>query len=100
MTIHDTNYVKISSVYPLYLIISKSNGYFGEINKNKCLTLEPYNESKEAIRNYEKRCYKIRDLIRSINKNLGDYNEKYMIIKFNSDDDLALNKAIKINNAT
>ena len=43
---------------------------------------------------------KIRNLIRSITNNLDDYNEKYMKIKFNSDDDLPLNKMLKINNMT
>ena len=36
---------------------------------------------------------KIRDLIRSVTKNSDDYEEKYMKIKFNSDDGLFLNKA-------
>ena len=35
---------------------------------------------------------KIRDLIRSITKNSDNYDEKYMKIKFNSDDELPLNK--------
>ena len=39
---------------------------------------------------------KTRDLIRSITKNLIDYDEKYMKIKLNSDDRLPLNKTIKI----
>ena len=39
---------------------------------------------------------KIRDLIRSITKNLDDYDEKYMKIKFNSDDKLPLNKTIEV----
>ena len=39
---------------------------------------------------------KIRDLIRSITKNLDDYDEKYMKIKFDSDDNLPLNKTVEI----
>ena len=39
---------------------------------------------------------KIRDLIRLIIKNSVDYDEKYMKIKFNSDDGLPLNKSIEI----
>ena len=39
---------------------------------------------------------KIRDLIRSITKNSDDYDAKYMKIKFNSDDELPLNKTIEI----
>ena len=38
---------------------------------------------------------KIRDLIRSITKNSDDYDEKYMKIKFNSDNELPLNKRYK-----
>ena len=53
MPIQDTNYEKINNIFPLYLIISKVNGYFEEINKNKCLTLEPSNESKETTKKYE-----------------------------------------------
>ena len=41
---------------------------------------------------------KIRDLIRSITENSDDYDEKYMKIKFNSDEELLLNKTIEINN--
>ena len=51
VTIKDSKYVKINSVNPLYLIFSKVNGYFKEINKNKSLTLVPTNESKEIIKN-------------------------------------------------
>ena len=40
---------------------------------------------------------KIKDLIRSITKNSDDYDEKYMTIKLNSDNDLPLNKTIEIN---
>ena len=35
---------------------------------------------------------KIRDLIRSVSKNADDYDEKNTKTKFNSDDDLPLNK--------
>ena len=41
---------------------------------------------------------KIRDLIRSIIKNSDDYDQKYMKIKFKSDDKLPLNKVIQIPN--
>ena len=35
-------------------------------------------------------------LIRSITKNSDDYNEKYMKIRFNSDDKLLMNKMIEV----
>ena len=96
MTIKDSKYKKIYSVNPLYLIFSKVNEYFEEINKNKYLTLVPINESKGIRKNYEDLWRKTRDLTRSINKNSNDYNEKYMKIKFNSDVELPLNKTIEI----
>ena len=96
VTIKDSKCMKINSVNPLYLITSKVNGNFEEINENKYLTLVPPNESKEIIKKYKELRSKIRDLIISITKFSDDYDEKYMKIKFNSDDKLALNKTIKI----
>ena len=96
MTIKDSKYVKINSVNPLYLIFNKVNGYFEEINGNKYLTPVPTNESKEKIERDEELWSKIRDLIRSITKNSDNYDEKYMKIKFDSDDDLPINKMIEI----
>ena len=49
----DLNYVKINILNPLYLIFSKVNGYFEEINGNKYSTLVPTNESKEKVKKYE-----------------------------------------------
>ena len=72
--------------------VNKVYRYFEEINKNKYLALVPTNESKEIIKKYEELWSKIRDLIRSITKNSDYYDEKYMKIKFNSDDELPLNK--------
>ena len=57
--------------------------------------LVPTNESKEKIKKYEELWSKIKDLIRSITKNLDDYDGNYMKIKFNSDDKLHLNKTIE-----
>ena len=91
MTIKDSKSVKINSVNLLYLGINKVNGYFEEINGNKYLTLGPTNDSKEKIKKYEELWSKIRDLIRSVTKTSDDYDEKYMKIKFNSDDELPLN---------
>ena len=48
--------------------------------------LVPTNENKEKCKIYEELWSKIRNFIRSINKNSDYYGEKYMKIKFNSDD--------------
>ena len=76
------------------------NGYFEEINEDKYLTLVTANERKEIIQKYEELWKKIRDLIRSVTKNWDGYQEKYMKIKFCLNDDLPLNKTIKIYNVT
>ena len=52
--------------------------------------------AKEKFKKYEKLWIKIRDLTGSITKNPDDLVEKYMKIKFNSDDELHLNKTIEI----
>ena len=74
--IKDWKYVKINSVNFLYLIFSKANGYFEEINGNKYLTLVHTNESKEKIERYEEVWSKVRDLVRLITKISDDYDEK------------------------
>ena len=77
--------LKMYSVNLLYLIFIKVNVCIEEINKNRYLTIVSTNESKEKIKKYEELWIKIRDLIRSINKNSDDYDEKIMKIKLNSD---------------
>ena len=96
MTIKDSKYTRINSVNPLYLIISKFNEYVEDINKNKNLSPVSTNKSKEIIKIYEEFWSKITDLIRLITKHPGDYDEKYMKIRFDFNDELPLNKTIEI----
>ena len=77
----------------MYLIISKINEYIEQTNKSKYLTLVPTKQSKDTLKRYEELWNKIRDIIRSITNNLDNYDDKYMKIKFNLDDDLPLKKA-------
>ena len=55
-------------------------------------------KKKKKVKKYEELWGKIRDLIGSRTKNSDDYdyNQKYVKIKFDSDDELPLNKAIEI----
>ena len=48
------------------------------------------------MKKYEELLSEIRDLIRSKTNNSDDYDEKYMKIKFSSDDDLPANKTLEI----
>ena len=52
-------------------------------------------KNKELIKKYNDVFNGIRDKINKINSNECDYEKDYMKIKFNSDDDLPLNKPLK-----
>ena len=64
------------------------------------MTLVPNNESKEIIRKYEEFWNKTKDQIRKTTNNSNDYDKKYIKIKFNSNDDLPLNKTLELHNMT
>ena len=53
-------------------------------------------KAKEKKKRCEELWIKMRDLIRLVTKKFDDYDKKYMKIKFNSDDELRLNKTTKI----
>ena len=52
-------------------------------------------ENKELLKKCNDVFNAIRDKIKEINSNEFDYEKDYMKIKFNSDDDLPLNKSLK-----
>ena len=94
VNIKNLTYAKINGINPLYFIIDKANGYIEENNGNKYLALVPTNENKDKLTKYEELWNKIRDLIISVTNNTGDYNEKNMKIKFNSNNNLPLKKKV------
>ena len=53
---------------------------------------------KAILKTYEKLWTKVKGLIRSISNNSDNYDEEYMKIKFNSDDDLPLKKTLELHN--
>ena len=89
------NCMNINSVNPLYLGITRVNGYIEEKDSNKYLVFDSTDENKELLKNYNDVFNGIRDKIGEINNNECDYEKDYMKIKFNSDDDLPLNKSLK-----
>ena len=54
ITIKDSDYVKIKSVSPLYLIINEVDGHFKEKNGNKYLILDSTDKNKELLIKYTK----------------------------------------------
>ena len=85
--------MNINSVNPLYLGITHVNGYIEEKGIDKYLVFDSTDENKEFLKKYNDVFNGIRDKIGEINNNECDYEKDYMKIKFNSDDDLPLNKS-------
>ena len=98
ITMKDSDYIKVNSVNPLYLVISKVDGYIEEKIGNKYLTLFSTDKNKEVLIKYTELWDKVKNVIKKINHKPDEYDEKYMKIKFNSDDNLSLNKILKIHN--
>ena len=88
----------MNSVTLLHLLINKISGYFEEINGNKYLILVPTDMSKEIMKMYEELWSKIRDIIRSIANDSGNYYKKYIKFKFNLDVDFPLKKKLVFHN--
>ena len=86
----------INNVNPLHLHVDHANGYIEEINGNKHLIFYSADGKKELIKKYNDVFNGIRDEIKTINGGKeNDYEKYYMKIKFNSDDNLPLNKPLK-----
>ena len=90
------DYESIYSVNPLYLRINHASGYIKEKNGNKYLIFDSVDENKEVLKKYADVWDGIKNKIKAINGDKeNDYGKDYMKIKFNSDDDLPLNKPLK-----
>ena len=86
------DYENIYSVNPLYLIVNHANGYIEEKGVNRYLIFDSTNENKELLKNTMIFGNGIRDKIKELSSSECDYQKDYMKVKFNSDDNLALNK--------
>ena len=85
----------IHSVNPLYLFIDHASGYIKEKGVDKYLVFDSTDENKELLKRYSDAFNGIRDNIKEIISGECDYENDYMKIKFNSDDNLPLNKPLK-----
>ena len=84
----------------MYLHVDHLNGYIDEKEVNTYLVfdsteLHSTDENKELLKKYNDVFNGIRDKIKEINSDECDYEKDYIKIKFNSDDDLPLNKPLK-----
>ena len=87
----------INSTNPLYLMIDEMIGQFEEKNENKCLVLDDVDETKEVSKKYKEVWEGVKKEIETINGGEKiEYGKDYMKIRFKSNDDLPLNKPIKL----
>ena len=102
ITIKSTSdYENINSVNPLYPIIGEVDGYIEENNGNKYLTFASIDKNKKVLEKYTKFWDEIKYHTQIINAGKsGEYEKDHMKIKFNSDDDLPLNKMLKLHMLT
>ena len=80
--------------------MTHASGYIEERGVNKYLVFNSLYENKELLKKYNDVFNGIRDKIKKTSGDECDYEKDYMKIKFNSDDDLPLNKVLKFHNIT
>ena len=84
----------VFSVNPLYLMINKIKGHFEEVDGDKYVIVS--SENGDIMQKYREVFDGIKETIKKIN-DYGQpvkYDDNYMKIKFNTDDNIPLNKII------
>ena len=80
--------------------INNAIGYIEEINEDKYLVFDDTDENKELLKKYDDVFNGIIDEIKKIDDDWLEYTKDYIKIKFNSDDNLPLNKQLKFHTMT
>ena len=98
ITMKDFDYVKINTVNTFYLIIGEADRYIEEKNGNKYLNFASTDKNKEVLKKHTELWNEVKYQIKTINGGKAiEYEKDFMKIKINSDDNLALNKILKLN---
>ena len=84
----------INSLNPFYLMINKIKGHFEEVDGDKYLIIS--SENGDIMQKYQEVFDGIKKIIKKINdySQPKKYDDNYMKIKFNTDDNIPLNKII------
>ena len=75
--------------------IDNASGYIKEINEDKYLVVDVRDENKELLKRYDDVFNEIMGKIKKIDDDWLERTKDYTKIKFNSDDNLPLNKPLK-----
>ena len=81
-----------------YLCINYASGYIEEKGVNKYLIFDPIDKNKELLKKYSDAFNGIMGKIKEVSNDECDYEKYYMKIKFNSDENVPLNKPLKFHN--
>ena len=85
----------------MYLHISHASGCTEEKNGNKYLIFNSADENKDVLKKYADVWGGIKNKMKAINGGEeNDYGKDYIKIKFNSDDELPLNKPLRFHAMT
>ena len=84
----------VNSVNPLYLMINGFYGTISEKNGVKYSTINGINKNNEVLKKYNQVFDGLKYLINKIDKSDVVYKKDYMKIKFNTDDDIPMNKML------
>ena len=94
------DYENINSVNRLYFITGEVDRYIEESNGNKYLIFASTDKNKEMLTKYTELWDGIKNLIKQINDKPDECVTDFIKIKFNSDDNLPLNKILTLHNLT
>ena len=92
--------VFIVQILCIYLLIKHASGCIAEKNGNKYLIFNSVDENKEVLKKYVNVWDGIKNKKKVIKGDECDYGEDCMKNKFNSGDDLPLNKLLKFHLTT
>ena len=95
-----SGYIKEKDLNTLYLNIDHASGYIKDKGINKYLVFDSTDENKDLLKKYSDVWNGIKNKIKEVDDSVWDYEKDYMKIKFNSDDNLPLNKQLKFHNMT
>ena len=91
-----SDYESVISVNPLYFIVADVDGYIEETNGNKYLVFAYTEKNKEVQTKYTEPWHGIKNLIKTIDDKPNEYGKDFIKIKFNSDNNLPLNRLLKL----
>ena len=92
---HTSGYIEVKCFNPLYVHIDHVSGYVEEKGVKKYFVFDTTDQNKKLLKKYSDVWNGINNKINEVSDSEFDYEKDYMKIKFNSDDNLPLNKPLK-----